>query len=186
MNPLARKLRPEGLIWFEPVAHRDRRGSFREIFQLRRYLEAGILETAWVQDNMAVSAKGVVRGLHFQKRRPQAKLIYVPRGAVFDVAVDLRPGSPTWGRAWSGLITEADGGQLYVPRGFAHGYQALEDDTVVIYKCSDYYQPDDEGGLAFDDPRLALRWPLAPAVLSPKDRAWPDLAHLAEEMGIEL
>lgn len=178
MKPQVKQLWPKGLIWFQPLLHQDARGHFQEIFQLSEYLNGGVQEPKWVQDNLVTSHKGVLRGLHFQKRHPQAKLVTVVRGAIFDVAVDLRPASPTWGQRWSGLINAAGGGQLYVPKGFAHGYQALEDDTIVLYKCSDYYLPNDEGGLAADDPFLALAWPLTPAHITHRDQNCPTLARL--------
>lgn len=160
-----------------PKRHGDARGFFSEVYRADRFEAAG-LKTDWVQDNHSFSqARGVVRGLHFQAPPyGQAKLVRVARGAVFDVAVDLRRGSPTYGR-WAGAELSAENWtQLYVPEGFAHGFCTLVENTEVLYKVSGIYAPDSEGGLRWDDPALGIDWPIGPdeATVSPRDAAWAD------------
>jgi len=157
----------------------DDRGWFAETYSARRLAELGI-DTAFVQDNQSLSRPaGVLRGLHFQRPpHAQAKLVRCLRGRIWDVAVDLRAGSPTYGR-WTGLELSGDNGlQLYIPQGFAHGFLTLEPDCEVAYKASDVYAPSCEGGLAWDDPDLAIAWPLpvSPPILSEKDLALPAFA----------
>ena len=173
-----------GVLVVEPTVFGDARGFFLERYHAARYAEAGIAGS-FVQDNHSRSRGGTLRGLHFQKRHPQGKLVEVARGAVYDVAVDLRPGSPTFGQ-WEGLtLSDADHRQLWVPPGFGHGFAVLTETADVLYKCTDVYRPDDEGGVAWDDPDLGIDWPLdvlaqfsgAP-ILSDKDRALPPLAAL--------
>lgn len=170
----------EGLVVIEPSLYDDDRGWFLETYHRRAFAEAGI-DVELVQDNEARSRRGILRGLHFQKRHPQAKLVRALRGSAFDVAVDLRRSSPTFGR-WHGvLLDEQSRRSLFVPAGFAHGYLALEDVTDVAYKCSEHHHPEDEGGLVWNDPDVGIAWPLeeigAP-VLSEKDRRYPRLAEL--------
>ena len=163
-----------GLCVITPALHGDSRGWFMESWSRRDMQEAG-LDIDFVQDNQSMSTKGVLRGLHFQKRFPQTKLVRVVRGAVWDVAVDLRPDSPAFGR-WHGETLSAENRrQLLIPRGFAHGFLVLTEEAEFCYKCDDFYHPDDEGGLKWDDPALAIRWPEvdAPLQLSEKDRRWP-------------
>lgn len=167
----------------------DSRGSFMETYK-RSDFEAGGIDCQFVQDNQSVSRKGVLRGLHFQIKHPQAKLMRVVVGAIFDVAVDLRPQSPTYGK-WEGVTLSADNQcQLFIPRGFAHGFLALSDVAVVFYKCDDVYHPGDEGGIAWNDPQLAVIWPAlegddvfdaSKLILSEKDAHHPTLAQLTEE-----
>ena len=158
----------------------DDRGFFLERYHEARYAEAGVGET-FVQDNHSRSERGVVRGLHFQRRHPQGKLVEVIRGRILDVVVDLRASSPTFG-AWESFELEATPvRQLWVPPGFAHGFATLSDSADVLYKCTDVYRPDDEGGLAWDDPDLGIDWPVASPRLSAKDRALPRLRELAPE-----
>ena len=162
--------------WFS-----DSRGQFSEVYSRTRWCEAGITED-WVQDNHALSVQvGTVRGLHFQRPpMAQAKLIRVVRGAIWDVAVDMRVGSPWYGQ-WAGVeLSATDRRQMYVPAGFAHGYCTLEPQTEVLYKVDAPYAADTEGGVAWDDPALALPWPLPPSgpVLADKDRHLPRLAEL--------
>lgn len=148
----------EGLCVIEPAVHGDARGYFMETYNLNDMKEAG-LELVFVQDNQSMSVKGVLRGLHFQKKYPQGKLVRVIKGNVFDVAVDLREGSSTYGK-WFGLeLTEENKKQFYIPEGFAHGFLVLSDTAEFCYKCTDFYHPGDEGGIAWNDPHIAVRWP---------------------------
>lgn len=165
-----------GLILFRPRKFADARGYFVETFNARAYREAGVA-TDFVQDNQSLSVDaGTIRGLHFQTPpEPQAKLIRVLAGAVYDVAVDLRGGSPTYGR-WCAVTLTADGGeQLFVPRGFAHGFCTIEPNTLVAYKVDGYYAPACDSGLGWDDPDLAIPWPVAgkSAIVSDKDAKLP-------------
>jgi dTDP-4-dehydrorhamnose 3,5-epimerase len=168
------------LLLITPKRHGDARGWFTETWSRRAFEEAGI-RADFVQDNQAFNArKGTLRGLHFQLApHPQAKLVRVLKGAIFDVGVDLRAGSPTWGQ-WAGATLTAEGGeQLFVPRGFAHGYVTLTDDTELAYKVDGLYAPDREGGVAWNDPDLAIAWPLdGEPVLSDKDQRLPRLKDL--------
>ena len=183
-----------GLAAITPEAHGDARGFFMETWSRRDMAAAG-LDFDFVQDNQSGSARGVLRGLHYQKRHPQAKLVRVVRGAVFDVAVDLRPGSVTYGR-WHGETLSAENRrQFLIPRGFAHGFLVLTDTAEFCYKCDDFYHADDEGGIAWNDPEIGVVWPGvageyrgtaspegysvngAPLLLSAKDRAWPALSR---------
>ncbi|MDE0349051.1 MAG: dTDP-4-dehydrorhamnose 3,5-epimerase [Gammaproteobacteria bacterium] len=163
-----------------PVRHGDRRGFFSEVYN-RRTLEAAGVAVDFVQDNHSLSAeRGTVRGLHFQVPPfAQTKLVRVVRGSVFDVAVDVRRGSPTFGRHVSVILSAAEGNQVLVPAGFAHGLMTLEADTEVLYKVSDYYAPDHDRGILWNDPVLGIDWPIAPAeaVLSEKDRTQPCLTE---------
>ncbi len=169
-----------GLLLFEPRVFEDGRGAFMECYHADRYRAHG-LDVEFVQDNLSRSKRGVLRGLHFQKRYPQGKLIWVVRGTVYDVAVDLRPGSPTFGQHAAVELSEANGRQLYVPPGFAHGFCALSDRADVFYKCTDVYHPDDEGGLRWNDPALGIDWPIAEPILSERDRQHPTLAELGPD-----
>ncbi|MCB0635932.1 MAG: dTDP-4-dehydrorhamnose 3,5-epimerase [Lewinella sp.] len=163
------------LLIFEPQVWEDDRGYFFESYNQRVFADAGITGP-FVQDNEARSTRGVLRGLHYQVgEHAQAKLVRVTQGSVYDVAVDLRPGSSTHGQ-WFGLeLSEANKCQLYVPRGFAHGYLVLSDTAVFSYKCDNFYQRDAEGGLRYDDPALGIDWPSVEGgyQLSPKDEQWP-------------
>lgn len=147
-----------GLYVIEPTVHGDERGYFVETYNQRDMHEAG-LDMVFVQDNQSMSPKGVLRGLHFQKRHPQGKLVRVIRGSVFDVAVDLRSGSETYGQ-WFGVELSAENKkQFYVSEGFAHGYLVLSDEAEFCYKVTDFYHPGDEGGLAWNDPEIGIVWP---------------------------
>lgn len=148
----------EGLFISQPQVFSDNRGCFFESFNLRDWQAAG-LDIGFVQDNQSISAKGVLRGMHYQKKYPQAKLIRVVRGRIFDVCVDLRPGSKSFGAVFSIELSEANCRQLFIPAGFAHGFLSLEDNTHVCYKCDDFYHPDDEGGILWNDPELSIPWP---------------------------
>lgn len=166
-----------GALIIEPKVFGDARGFFLETFQAQRYRDAGIRES-FVQDNHSRSARGVLRGLHFQKQHPQGKLVSVTRGEVFDVAVDLRKDSPAFGR-WVGVaLTEDNHRQFYVPPGCAHGFCVVSEFADFQYKCTDYYHPQDEGALIWNDPDIGIRWPLENPVLSAKDAAAPRLRDL--------
>lgn len=148
----------EGLCVITPKRHGDSRGYFMETYNANDMKEAG-LDYTFVQDNQSMSSKGVLRGLHFQVHYPQMKLVRVIRGKVFDVVVDLRKGSKTFGK-WHGVIlTEENGKQFLIPKGFAHGFLVLSDYAEFCYKCDDFYHPDDEAGLAWNDPDIGIRWP---------------------------
>ena len=164
-----------GVRLLEPAVHRDDRGFFLESFRVDRLAALGIGAT-FVQDNHSRSVARTLRGLHWQWRRPQAKLIRVIEGAIFDVAVDIRRGSPTFGR-WIGVNLSADDfRQLYVPVGFAHGFCVLSATAQIEYKCSDYYDPAGEAGLSWDDPALGIEWPVQDPILSPLDAHHPRFA----------
>ncbi len=170
---------PEVLL-VEPKVFRDGRGHFLEIFQARRYPEQG-MPAVFVQDNLSHSVRGVIRGLHYQLRFPQGKLVMPLTGEIWDVVVDIRRGSPTFGK-WLSLILSADQcRQLYVPPGFAHGFAVVSDAATVLYKCTDFYHPEDEQGIVWDDPDLAIPWPAAAPVLSEKDRECPRLRDKTPE-----
>jgi len=161
-----------------PKLFGDHRGFFMESYNKRAFAEVGI-DCEFVQDNHSKSAKGILRGLHYQVNRVQAKLVRCVRGEIFDVAVDIRPDSPTYGQ-WIGEILSAENhAQLFVPRGFAHGFQALTDGVEVLYKCDDFYSPQDERGVIWNDPDLNIQWPLpGEAILSEKDRANPTFRNI--------
>lgn len=166
-----------GVLLIEPDVYRDDRGFFTERFNEQRYREAGI-ETGFVQDNHSHSRGGVLRGLHFQRHHPQGKLVSVVRGRVYDVAVDVRLGSPTFAR-WKGVILDdIDCRQLYIPPGFAHGFCVLSESAEFIYKCTAYYDARDEGGVRWSDPAIGIAWPITDPVLSERDRTYPLLAQL--------
>jgi dTDP-4-dehydrorhamnose 3,5-epimerase len=163
------------VVLIQPTIHRDPRGLFMETWREDRFAELGI-GTAFVQDNLSRSGRGTLRGLHWQWRRPQAKLIRVVSGAIFDVAVDVRRDSPTFGR-WTGAELSYDNGlMMYIPVGFAHGFCVISDQACVEYKCSDYYDPGGEAGLPWDDPVVGVEWPIGAPVLSERDRSHPSLA----------
>ena len=182
----------EGLCVITPAVHGDGRGYFMETYSARDMAGAG-LDIAFVQDNQSCSTKGVLRGLHFQKQYPQTKLVRVIRGEVFDVAVDLRSGSKTYGRWHGELLTEENKRQFLIPRGFAHGFLVLSDVAELCYKCDDFYHPDGEGGVAWNDPEIGIEWPRlqgtykgtasaegytlegVPLKLSDKDQKWPGI-----------
>jgi dTDP-4-dehydrorhamnose 3,5-epimerase len=163
-----------GLYEIQPKVFTDGRGYFFECYSQRDFREAG-LDMAFVQDNQSRSVKGVLRGLHFQKRHPQGKLVRVIEGEVFDVAVDIRPDSPARGK-WHGIVLSGEKqNQFYIPPGFAHGFLVLSDTAVFAYKCTEFYYPEDEGGIIWNDPAVGIRWPdLGTAyLLSDKDKALP-------------
>ena len=167
----------EGVVVLEPRVFSDERGFFTELYREERYRELGL--PAFVQDNLAGSRKGVLRGLHYQWPRPQGKLVYVLSGSVLDVAVDVRPGSPDFGRSVAVELSEHNRQQLWIPEGFAHGYLVLSEFALVGYKCSDVYVPEYDRVIRWNDPQLAIRWPLDQPILSAKDRSAPLLAEAA-------
>ena len=172
------KTKLAGVLIVEPKVFRDSRGFFVETYSSDRYRQAGITK-GFVQDNHSRSSESILRGLHYQLKHPQGKLVHVIQGEVFDVAVDVRYGSPTFGH-WVGVVLSGDNQkQLYVPPGFAHGFQVLTPSVDFAYKCTDYYDPQDEHGIAWDDPALAIDWPKKDdAILSEKDRLNPNLSDV--------
>ena len=167
----------EGLYVIEPTVFKDERGYFMETYNQNDFKEAG-LDMTFVQDNQSMSVKGVLRGLHFQKQYPQGKLVRAVRGTVFDVAVDLRSDSKTYG-TWFGVTFSAENTkQFYIPEGFAHGFLVLSDEAEFAYKCTDFYHPGDEGGLLWSDPEIGVDWPIEPGmelIISDKDKKWSGL-----------
>jgi len=157
-----------GVMIIEPEIYRDPRGFFAETYQSKRYAEHG-LPLVFVQDNHSRSIRGTLRGLHLQLTQPQGKLMHVIEGAIFDVAVDMRVGSPSFGQWIGAELTGQNLKQLYVPPGFAHGFCVISDQADVSYKCTDYYLPGDEIGIAWNDPDLAIQWPTSTPLLSKKD-----------------
>jgi dTDP-4-dehydrorhamnose 3,5-epimerase len=165
------------VILVEPDVHRDQRGFFLETYHAHKYAEGGV-RGPFVQDNHSRSVQGTLRGLHAQRRHPQGKLVRAVEGEMFDVAVDLRPSSPTFGR-WVGVRLSGENfRQLYIPPGFAHGFCVLSDVVHVEYKCTDFYEPADEIGLAWDDPDVGIEWPVRDPIVSDKDRRLPRLRDL--------
>ncbi|MBQ7433156.1 MAG: dTDP-4-dehydrorhamnose 3,5-epimerase [Lachnospiraceae bacterium] len=164
----------EGLCVIEPTVFQDERGYFVETYNYNDFAAEG-LDMKFVQDNQSMSVKGVLRGLHFQKQFPQGKLVRAIRGTVFDVAVDLRGGSATYGK-WFGVVLSAENKkQFYIPEGFAHGFLVLSDEAEFVYKVTDFYHPGDEGGLKWDDPEIGVEWPIEQGmelILSDKDQKW--------------
>ena len=168
----------KGCVIIEPRVFGDERGFFLETFQAVRYEQEAGIDLPFVQDNHSRSAKGVLRGLHFQKTKSQGKLVRVVRGEVYDVAVDIRKGSATFGE-WEGVIlSEENKKQFWVPPGFAHGFVVLSDTADFEYKCTDYYDPSDEGSILWSDPDLDIPWPIANPVLSTKDESAKRLVDL--------
>jgi dTDP-4-dehydrorhamnose 3,5-epimerase len=171
-----------GVLIIEPKVFGDHRGFFLETFQVERYRDAGI-GLPFVQDNHSRSQRGVLRGLHFQRTRPQGKLVSVSRGAVYDVAVDINPDSPTCGQYVGVELTDENHRQLWVPPGYAHGFCVLSEVADFQYKCTDLYFPADEGGLLWNDPDVNIPWPLDTPQLSAKDQANPTLRQLLGREG---
>lgn len=169
------------VLLIEPDVFGDARGFFLESWHQRKFAEQGLADT-FVQDNHSRSGRGVLRGLHYQLCRPQGKLVRVVSGEVFDVAVDIRRGSPSFGQWVGERLSEYNHRMLYVPPGFAHGFCVLSDTADFLYKCTDFYDPDDEHGIAWDDPDIAIRWPGGPFSLSDKDKANRRLAQVEAEL----
>ena len=188
----------KGLCLITPAVHGDNRGYFMETYSQRDMEEAGI-DIVFVQDNQSMSTKGVLRGLHFQKKFPQTKLVRVINGSVFDVAVDVRKGSETYGKWHGEILTEENKKQFLIPKGFAHGFVVLSEVAEFCYKCDDFYHPDDEGGIAWNDPGIGIVWPKVTGVydgsacgqgyyvddtplnLSEKDQKWLELKDAFKE-----
>jgi dTDP-4-dehydrorhamnose 3,5-epimerase len=164
-----------GALLIEPSLYRDQRGLFCEIFHEQRYADVGLTDR-FVQDNVSRSVRGTLRGLHYQEPHAQGKLVVVMEGAVYDVVVDIRKGSPTFG-TWRGFDLSSDNyRQLYVPPGCAHGFCVTTEQAVVLYKCTDFYSPKDERGVLWNDPALGIPWPVSSPLLSAKDQAYGTLA----------
>ena len=171
----------DGLVIIEPQIFGDNRGFFLETHHQQRYRECGI-DCRFIQDNLSFSEKGTLRGLHFQITNPQAKLVQALTGEIFDVAVDIRPDSNTFGK-WFGIrLSEQNKYQLFIPEGFAHGFCVLSDSAHFLYKCSNYYDPQDEGGILWSDQTLAIDWPIINPILSEKDSQLPHLADLTPNL----
>lgn len=171
--------RLDGVVVVEPKVFTDARGYFFETYQANRYREKGI-DSEFVQDNLSYSVKNTLRGLHYQYPHGQAKLVSVIKGEVFDVAVDIRIGSPNFGK-WVGVILSAENHrQLFIPEGFAHGFCVLSDDAVFSYKCSEYYSSQSEHGFVWNDPKVGIEWPVVSPLLSEKDGKYPCLNDVLE------
>ena len=163
------------IIIIEPNVFTDNRGRFLETYQAKRYLEFSIPDR-FVQDNASYSTKGVLRGLHYQIKQPQGKLVWAVQGEIFDVAVDIRRGSPTFGK-WEGVhLSSTSHKQVYIPEGFAHGFCVISDEAIINYKCTGNYAPKEERGILWDDPVIAIDWPVKDPILSSKDSTYPTLA----------
>jgi dTDP-4-dehydrorhamnose 3,5-epimerase len=170
----------EGALIIEPDVFGDHRGFFMETYHLERYRQNGI-HSAFVQDNLSYSNKGTLRGLHYQIKHPQAKLVQVLWGEVFDVAVDIRPKSFTFGK-WIGVtLSHENHRQFFIPKGFAHGFCVLSENALFSYKCSDFYSPHEEGGLLWSDPDLNISWPVKNPIVSEKDACYPRLCHISPQ-----
>ena len=170
-----------GVVLIEPVLFRDQRGLFCESYHAQRYAQAGLVDR-FVQDNFSRSMHGTLRGLHYQEPHAQGKLVMVMEGAVYDVVVDIRKGSPTFGK-WLGFdLSSDDYRQLYVPPGCAHGFCVTSEQAVVLYKCTAFYSPKDERGVIWNDPALAIPWPVRTPLLSPKDQAYGTLAAMEAQL----
>jgi dTDP-4-dehydrorhamnose 3,5-epimerase len=169
-----------GVVELRPIIHRDTRGYFLETYHKREFADLGIANV-FVQDNHSHSGKGTLRGLHYQLRHAQAKLCRVVEGEALDVAVDIRSGSPTFGKWTSVLLSAKEQNQIYIPGGFAHGFLALTDPVQFLYKCSDYYEAADEHGIVWNDPNLEISWGVSSPVVSEKDAKYPTLAQVPPE-----
>lgn len=172
----------DGVVIVEPRVFEDARGFFMETYNSRAFEEAG-LPSRFVQDNHSRSVRGVLRGLHFQYPTWQGKLVRAIRGEIFDVAVDIRPGSPDRGRWFGAVLSEDNRRQLYVPEGFAHGFCVLSETAEICYKCTALYAPAEDAGVAWDDPDIGIEWPVDSPILSDKDRAAPRLRDLRLDPG---
>ncbi len=170
-----------GIVLVEPTVHGDERGFFVETFRANVLRDAGVHEE-WVQDNHSRSGRGVLRGMHFQLPPGQAKLVRCARGEVLDVVVDIRRGSPAFGRWEAFELTDRNARMVYVPVGFAHGFCVLSEVADVVYKCSNYYVADIESGFAFDDPDVGIEWPDVELLVSDRDRRAPRLAEIADDL----
>jgi dTDP-4-dehydrorhamnose 3,5-epimerase len=176
-----RRLDLDGVILVAPDVHHDERGFFLETYHRDKYAAGGIPET-FVQDNQSFSRQGVLRGLHAQLRYPQGKLVRAITGEIYDVAVDIRPGSPTFGKWVGETLSGENARQLYIPPGFAHGFCVISETAHVQYKCTDVYRPGDEIGVVWDDPEIGVDWPIKDPVLNEKDRRAPRLAEIVQRL----
>jgi len=170
----------DGVLLLQPTVHEDNRGYFFELYRQQPYQKAG-MPPDFVQDNVSFSHKGVIRGLHYQHPNGQAKLIQVLTGAVFDVAVDIRKGSPAFGKWFGTVISAENRHQVFLPAGFAHGFCVVSQHAVLVYKCSDYYHPDSDCGINWTDPAIDIEWPEKNPMLSDKDARLPNLDEIAPE-----
>jgi len=169
-----------GLLLVKPDVFGDERGFFQETWNLRRYTEAG-LDRHFVQDNLSLSRKGILRGLHFQNPGPQGKLVYVLQGEVFDVAVDVRADSPTFGQWYGAILSAENHHQLFVPEGFAHGFCVTSETALFAYKCTDFYNPKAEFSLLWNDPEIGIDWPIKNPELSEKDKNGQSLSEFSRD-----
>jgi len=169
-----------GVLILEPAVFEDRRGYFLETYHRQRYDEAGV-KCQFVQDNLSYSVRGSLRGLHYQYPHGQAKLVQVIKGEVFDVAVDIRRSSPTFGQWIGEKLSDKNRRQMFIPEGFAHGFCVLSDTAIFVYKCSDLYVPDSERGILWSDPDLGIEWPVGGPLLSEKDSKYPCLKDIPKE-----
>lgn len=170
-----------GVLLVKPDVFGDERGFFMETWNLRRYQDAGFPDVGFVQDNHSRSCKGVLRGLHFQQRHPQGKLVQVTTGVVFDVAVDIRVGSPTFGQWYGTVLDETNHHQLWMSPGFAHGFCVLSEVADLTYKCTDFYDPEDDCGIVWSDPDIGIEWPLEMPCLSKKDQGLPRFRDISQD-----
>lgn len=168
----------KGVALLQPTVHHDERGFLKESFSLQRYQDLLGPDVTFVQDNISESKRGVLRGLHFQKNRPQGKLVTVTQGVIFDVVADINPMSPSYGQYIGVELSAENHLQLWVPPGYAHGFCVLSEHAQVLYKCTDYYQAEDQGGVIWNCPTLAIDWPISHPILSSKDRDLPALQSL--------
>lgn len=175
MNVISTQI--EGVILLEPRVFGDHRGFFLETYQKRRYAEAGI-DIEFVQDNISFSGRHTLRGLHYQYPHGQAKLVQCLQGEIFDVAVDIRHGSPTFGHWTGAMLSSENRRQLYIPDGFAHGFCVLSETALFMYKCSDYYEPRAEGGICWNDPEVGIDWPVHSPILSERDQTFRKLSQI--------
>lgn len=176
MNVLSTEL--DGVLIIEPKVFGDNRGFFMESFQKQRYSDAGIA-AEFVQDNISFSVRNTLRGLHYQHPNGQAKLVQVLQGEIYDVAVDIRRGSPTCGRWTAAILSAENRRQFFLPAGFAHGFCVISATALIMYKCSTYYAPEDEGGIFWNDPDLGITWPVQIPILSKRDSRLPPLGDVA-------
>lgn len=175
---IIRPTRLADVLIIEPKVFGDQRGFFLETYQHIRYKDAGVIDH-FIQDNLSFSQRGVLRGLHYQHPNGQAKLVQVYQGEILDVAVDIRWGSPTFGQSVAIPLSAENYRQLYIPKGFAHGFCVLSETALFAYKCSDYYAPEHDGGIRYDDPDLEIDWPVRHPILSDRDQVFPRLKEIA-------
>ena len=170
----------EDILIIEPRVFEDSRGFFMETYHQKRYLKSGI-NKIFVQDNLSFSIQGTLRGLHYQVKHPQAKLVQVIKGKIFDVAVDIRPGSSTFGKWTGAYLSDKNKRQFFIPEGFAHGFCVLSETALFLYKCSDFYAPEDECGIHWTDPDIGIDWPVKDPLISEKDRQNSNLCDLTSQ-----